>query len=140
MLYSIAAGAVLLVHLAFIVFAVTGAFLAIRWRWVPCVHLPAVAWASYVEVAGRTCPLTYWENHLRGLAGRSGYSEGFIEHYLLPVIYPGGLTPAIQYWLAGVVVAVNAAVYGWLIARRRPRPARAVVADDLSITPKPQYP
>ena len=125
MLFSIAATGVLLVHLTFIVFAVLGAVLAIRWRWVPYVHLPAVAWAFYVEVAGRICPLTYWENALRARAGQSGYSEGFIEHYLLPLIYPRGLTPTVQYWLAGVVIAVNAGIYGWLIVRHRRLRAKA---------------
>ena len=116
--YLIAAGAVLLVHLAFIVFAVLGAALAVRWRWVPYLHLPAVAWAFFVEATGRICPLTYWENDLRSRAGRSGYSEGFIEHYLLPIIYPAGLTPSVQNWLAGGVVAINAAIYGRLLWRR----------------------
>lgn len=119
MIYSIGAGAVLLVHLAFILFAVLGAALAIRWRWVPYVHLPAVAWAFYVEVSGQICPLTYWENDLRARAGQTGYSEGFIEHYLLPVIYPAGLTPTIQYWLAGVVISMNLALYGLILLRRR---------------------
>ncbi len=125
MLFSIAAGGVLLVHLTFIVFAVLGAVLAIRCRWVPYVHLPAVAWAFAVEAAGWNCPLTYWENDLRARAGQSGYSEGFIEHYLLPLIYPRGLTPTVQYWLAGVVVAVNAGIYGWLVFRRHKMRAQA---------------
>lgn len=119
MLYSIAAAAVLLLHLAFIIFAVSGAALAARWRWIPWIHLPAVAWAFYVEAASRDCPLTSLENHLRGRAGRSGYAGGFIEHYLLPAIYPGGLTPAIQHWLAEGVAAANTGIYGWLILRRR---------------------
>ncbi len=119
MLFQIAAGVVLLVHLAFIGFAVLGAALAICWRWVPYVHLPAVGWAFFVEVTGQICPLTAIENEMRARAGQSGYSEGFIEHYLVPLIYPAGLTPSVQYWLAGGVVVINAAIYGWLIWRRR---------------------
>jgi Protein of Unknown function (DUF2784) len=119
MLFLIAANAVLVFHLAFIVFATLGAVLAGHWRWIPYVHLPAVAWAFYVEATGRICPLTYLENDLRNRAGQSGYVEGLMEHYLLATIYPEGLTRSVQYVLAGVVVGINVAIYGWLAARRR---------------------
>lgn len=121
MLFVVAANAVLVFHLAFIVFATLGAVLAGRWRCIPCVHLPAVAWAFYVETTGRICPLTYLENDLRNRAGQSGYAGGFIEHYLLATIYPEGLTRSVQYVLAGVVVGINVAIYGRLAARRRGR-------------------
>ena len=134
MLFSLAAGLVLVVHLAFIIFAASGAVLASRWRWIPWVHLPAVAWAFLIEISGGLCPLTSLENDLRARAGRSGYSGGFIEHYLLPLIDPGGLTPTIRYGLAGAVVAVNAAAYGWLILRRRQWRCRPVAAGMLAMT------
>ena len=73
----------------------------------------------FVEVTGRICPLTYAENALRAKAGQSGYEESFIEHYLLPVIYPAGLTREIQFGLAGAVVAINIVLYGWLFFLRR---------------------
>jgi hypothetical protein len=119
--FRLAADGVLLLHLAFILFALVGAAAALRWRWIPLVHLPAAAWGFFVELTGRVCPLTYLENHLRIQAGQSGYTESFIEHYLLDVIYPSGLTRDIQLVLAGVVVVVNAALYGWLWTRRRRR-------------------
>lgn len=121
MLFRLAADAVLLVHLIFILFALLGAALAFRWRWIPCIHLPAAAWGFFVEVTGRICPLTYLENYFRIQAGQSGYAESFIEHYLLAVIYPAGLTREIQFALAGVVVVVNAVIYGWLLFQRRAR-------------------
>lgn len=124
----LAANVVLLFHLGFILFAVLGAALAFRWHWIPYVHLPAAAWAFFVEATGRICPLTYLENNLRNQAGLSGYSEGFIEHYLLPVIYPAGLTPAIQIWLAVVVVATNVLIYTQLL-RRRAAQGRSTRAD-----------
>ena len=119
MFHRFGAEAVLLVHFAFIAFVLFGALLALRWRWVVVAHLPAAAWGFFVEVTGRICPLTYAENYLRNRAGESGYSQGFIEHYLLPIIYPTGLTQQIQYILAGTVVAINALAYGWLLYRRR---------------------
>ena len=103
MLFRLAADAVLLLHLAFILFALLGAALAVRWRWIPVVHLPSAAWGFFVEITGRNCPLTYMENYLRIKAGLSGYTESFVEHYLLSIIYPAGLTREIQFALAGAV-------------------------------------
>ena len=119
MFYRLGADAVLLLHFAFIAFVLLGGLLAVRWPWVVVAHLPAAAWGVFVELTGRICPLTYVENDLRMRAGESGYSQGFIEHYLLPVIYPAGLTQRIQFVLAGVVVLVNVLAYGWLLRRRR---------------------
>lgn len=126
MIYLIAAAAVLLLHLGFILFALFGALLVARWRWLILLHLPAAAWAVFIELSGRSCPLTAIENHFRLAAGHAGYAEGFIEHYLLPIIYPAGLTPAVQWGLAAGVVAINVALYGWLLGRRRgpDRPGR----------------
>jgi hypothetical protein len=118
MFYRLGAETVLLVHFAFIAFVLFGALLALRWQWVVVAHLPAAAWGFFVEMTGRICPLTYAENYLRNRAGESGYSQGFIEHYLLPVIYPAGLTQHIQFVLAGIVVAINVLAYGWLLRRR----------------------
>ena len=117
MLYRISAEAVLSVHFAFIAFVLFGALLAVRWRWIMALHLPAAAWGFFVEITGRICPLTYAENYLRNRAGEAGYSQGFIEHYLLPAIYPAGLTQQIQFVLAGVVVLINVLAYGWFLRR-----------------------
>ena len=114
MLFRLAAAAVLLIHLAFIVFALLGAAIAARRRWIIVVHLPAAIWGFFIELTGRICPLTYLENYLRARAGLSGYTESFLEHYLLAIIYPVGLTGEIQFMLASAVVVVNIAIYGWL--------------------------
>lgn len=119
MLSRLAADAVLLLHLCFILFAVLGAGLAFRWPRVAWVHAPAAVWAAGIELAGAICPLTYLENDLRLRAGQQGYAGGFVEHYLLPLVYPAGLTPTVQYLLAGGVVAVNLVLYAWLLMRRR---------------------
>lgn len=119
MLYRLAAEAILLLHLAFIVFVITGAVGAARWRWLPLIHLPATAWGVFVELTGRVCPLTTAENYLRTKAGTAGYSESFIEHYFLAIIYPAGLTREIQFALAAGVIAINTAIYTWLLYRHR---------------------
>lgn len=121
MLLRFAADALLVLHLAFILFALCGAVLALRWPSVVRVHLPAAVWAIGIELTGAICPLTYLENALRVRAGQQGYADGFIEHYLLPLIYPAGLTPAVQYILAGVVLGVNLLLYAWLWRRRGAR-------------------
>ena len=123
MIESLLADLVLVVHFGFIVFVVAGGLLAFRWWWIPFVHLPAAAWGVAIELAGWICPLTPLENSLRRAAGGSGYEGGFIEHYLLPVIYPAGLTREIQLALAAVVVLMNAVIYGLLWHRARGRPA-----------------
>jgi len=104
-------------HLVFIVFVVLGGLLALRYRWVIMIHIPAAVWGAFVEISGRICPLTTWENQLRQSAGDSGYANSFVEHYLLPVIYPAGLTRSTQIWIAGLVIVVNVVIYGWLVYR-----------------------
>ena len=117
--YRLAADAVLVAHLAFILFAAFGALLALRRRWIAFVQLPAAAWGIFVEATGRICPLTVLENALRVRAGASGYGDSFVEHYLVPVIYPHGLTPSIQLALAAAIVALNVAIYAVVLLRRR---------------------
>lgn len=118
MLPRLAADAVVVLHLAFIVFVLFGGVLVLRWRWLAALHIPAVAWGVAVEFGGWYCPLTPLENRLRRAADQSGYSGGFIEHYLIPVIYPAGMTRDIQFILGGVVLAVNLGVYLFILLRR----------------------
>jgi hypothetical protein len=120
--YRLLADGVLLLHLAFIAFVVGGAFLAWRWPWIVLGHLPMFAWGVYIEVSGGLCPLTPLENHLRRLAGQQGYAGGFIEHYLVALVYPPGLTRDTQWVLAALLIAVNVVGYAGLW-RRRPRVA-----------------
>lgn len=117
MFYRVAADAVLVMHLLFILFVLFGGLLIPRWRWLAWAHVPAVAWGMTVEFFSLYCPLTPLENSLRRAAGDSGYSGGFIEHYLVALIYPAGLTPRIQLLLGSVVLALNLLVYLWLIRR-----------------------
>ena len=119
MLSRVLADAVLVVHLAFIAFAVAGGLLALRWRWMPLVHLPALAWAAFVEFSGTVCPLTPLENALRAAGGLAGYPGGFVEHYLLPMLYPAELTRTVQSVLGAGLVAFNAIVYFFVWHRRR---------------------
>jgi hypothetical protein len=119
MLHRLAADLTLLVHFAFILFVVGGALLVLRWPALVWLHLPAAIWGAWIEISGRLCPLTTLENRFRLDAGLEGYEESFVEHYLLPVIYPGGLTRSLQLWLATGVVFVNVLLYGYLLLRRR---------------------
>ena len=112
MLYRALADLVVIAHFTFIVFVVFGGLLVLRRWWLSMVHLPAVAWGVFIELSGGLCPLTPLENHLRRLSGSVGYSGGFIEHYLLPLIYPTNLERETQIVLAALVFLVNLAVYG----------------------------
>ena len=91
------------------------------WRWprLLVLHLPALAWGVWIEISGGICPLTPLENSLRRAAGQSGYSGGFIDHYLGGLIYPAGLTREAQWVVAGVLLAINVVLYGVMIARVR---------------------
>ena len=123
MTWRVLADAVLLLHFAFIAFVVLGGLAVLRWPRLAWLHLPAVAWAAWISFVGSICPLTPLENHLRVLGGEPGYSDGFIHHYLTSLIYPAGLTQAIQVALGVFVVGVNALVYFRLWMRwRRKRP------------------
>jgi hypothetical protein len=119
MMASWLADAVLLLHLMFIVFAVAGGLLALRWHWMPWLHLPALAWGVTVEFTGWICPLTPLENALRRAGGAAGYTESFVEHYLLPLIYPAALTRELQLVLGGALLLINAVVYALVWQRRR---------------------
>lgn len=106
-------------HFAFVVFVVLGGLLVLRWPRVAYLHIPAAAWGALIEFAGWICPLTPLEHWLRKQAGSAPYSGGFIEHYILPVLYPAALTRDIQLLLGFLVVALNLSIYIWLFRRRR---------------------
>jgi hypothetical protein len=113
------ADAVVAVHLAFIVFVVAGGLLVLWRRGWAVLHLPAVAWGAWTEFTGTLCPLTPWEQSLRQQAGAAGYAGGFVEHYLVPLIYPAALTPGLQFALGAFVLLVNAAIYLGVWRRRQ---------------------
>ena len=117
--YILLANLVLVAHLAFVVFALLGGVLVLRYRKVVWLHLPALAWGVFVEWSGRVCPLTPLENHFLRLGGEAGYAGGFIEHLVARVLYPDDLTPALRYVLAALLIAVNVTVYSFVIVRRR---------------------
>lgn len=127
MIHRFLADAVLVLHLAFIVFAVLGGFIVLRRPRLAWLHLPAVVWGAATEFLGIVCPLTPLENRLRALGGDAGYSGGFIEHYVTAWIYPAGLTREAQWVLGFVVIAINVAIYLKLRQRLRERKGDATL-------------
>lgn len=119
MLTLLAADTVLLLHAAFIVFVVFGGILVWRWPKLIWLHLVAVGWGALIEFSGWICPLTPLENMLRHAAGELGYSEGFLEHYVLALVYPAALTRQLQIVLGVGVLAMNSLVYGIYCLRRQ---------------------
>jgi hypothetical protein len=118
MAHLLAANAVLLVHLLFICLVMCGGLAVLRWPRFALLHVPAAVWGALVEGMGWYCPLTDLENTLLRRAGQAGYAGSFLERHLLAVIYPEGLSRETQLWLAGAVVLVNAAIYGWVLWKR----------------------
>ena len=115
--YQLLANALVILHFGFVGFAVAGGLLCIKWRKVVWLHIPAVIWAIMIELTGEVCPLTPLENYFRLRAGASGYSTDFISHYLIPILYPEGLTRMVQYLLGLTVLLINMIIYGILIKR-----------------------
>ncbi len=126
MVYRTLADLVVGIHALFVLFVVFGGFVVARWPWVAAVHIPAALWGAVIELAGGICPLTPLEQRLRERGGEAGYTGGFIEHYVVPVLYPSGLTRGGQLLLGMAVLVINLSVYGWLLGRRRDVPAPAI--------------
>jgi hypothetical protein len=119
MMFRLLADATVALHAAFVVFVVVGGLLVARWPRVAWLHLPAAAWGAWVELAGWICPLTPLENWLRAQGGGAAYTSGFIEHYVMPLLYPASLTRPTQWVLGCLVILVNAAVYALVLRGRR---------------------
>lgn len=116
--FALLADLVVALHLAFVAFAIAGGLLVWRYPWVAWLHLPALLWAIGIEIYGGVCPLTPLENQLRVMAGEAGYAGGFVEHYLLPVLYPAGLTRDTQVVLGLGLAGLNALIYLGLLRRQ----------------------
>lgn len=119
MLYRLGADAVVVLHLAFVVFALLGGLVVLRWRWVAWLHVPAAVWAVLIELAGWYCPLTPLENRLRTLGGEAGYTGGFVEHYVIPILYPDDLTRTLQIALGTFALLLNLTLYTYILIRRK---------------------
>jgi hypothetical protein len=127
--YRALADLVVVLHMAFVLFAALGGLLAYKWLRVAWFHIPAALWAALIEFAGWECPLTPLENWLRRMGGEAGYQTSFIEHYLLPVLYPASSTRSLHIALGFLVLGVNLAIY-WLILRRQSSPRGRRRADN----------
>lgn len=138
MLDRLLADGVVVFHVLFIAFAIAGGLLVMRWRWVMALHLPAVAWAVLVQVMSWPCPLTPLENYFRRRGGEAGYHDGFVEHYLMPVLYPAGLTDRIQLMIGLFVLCVNVGAYALVVARWR-RDAALAAEPAPGAPPAPEF-
>lgn len=119
MLNRVLADFIMLLHFAYIVFVIGGAFLVLHRRWWMWLHIPAVAWGIWIEFFAKTCPLTPLENALRARAGQAGYAGGFIDHYITRLVYPEGLTSGAQVALGALVLVINVLLYWWVFRRTR---------------------
>ena len=117
MRYALLADLTLLLHGLFILFVVLGGFLVFWRRCVAWLHLPCAAWGALIEFKGWVCPLTYLENDLRIAAGKDGYAAGFIDHYLVPLVYPSGLTSETQILLGLAVIVINIFIYAFALRK-----------------------
>jgi hypothetical protein len=121
MIYRVLADILLISHMMFIVFVIFGGLLVLWKKWIMPIHLICAIWGAMIEFFRWGCPLTPWENEMRMLGGQAGFSGGFIEHYLMPIIYPGQMTAVVQFLLGSVVVIVNVVIYYFVVKRLRKR-------------------
>ena len=121
MIYRTLADLVLVVHLTFVLFVVLGGLLVLRWPRAAWLHVPAAVWGVLIEYTGWICPLTPLENSFRTRGGEAGYSGGFIEHYIQPLLYPAGLTRSTQVVLGSLALVLNLTAYGIVVSRARRR-------------------
>ena len=116
-MYEIAANLILIVHLIFILFVVFGALLFFASTKIIFIHIPAIVWGSYIELTNSICPLTYLENWLLQKANLMTYSEGFIQNYLVPIVYPVNLTKDIQIYLGITLIVINIVIYAFIFVK-----------------------
>jgi hypothetical protein len=128
---------VVALHFLFVLFVIFGGLLVLRWPRLAYVHLPVAAYGALIELVGWICPLTPLEKRLREQAGLEGYEGGFVEHYILPVLYPSGLNRGVQLVLGALVIGINFVIYGVIIRTRRKR--RAATGDQPSRKPLHLY-
>ena len=118
-MYDLAANLTLIVHFAFIIFVVFGALLFFVSTKIIYVHVPALIWGIYIELTHSVCPLTYLENWFLQKANLTTYSEGFIQNYLVPIVYPKHLTDNLQIYFAIVLIVANMIMYGLIISKSK---------------------
>ena len=109
---------VVVVHALFIIFVLSGGLIVLKWHQVMWIHIPCALWGAAIEFFGWVCPLTYLEIYLREIGNANSYENSFIQHYLLPVIYPSGLTTDIQFLLGVIVIVINLIIY-FIVWRHR---------------------
>ena len=119
MIYRIAADLVVLIHFGFILFVMAGGFFVIKWHKISFLHIPAVIWGILIEFTGWICPLTPLENKFRQAGGEAGFSGGFIDKYIVSLIYPDELTRGVQILLGFAVIVINVSIYGYLLHKRK---------------------
>jgi len=130
----VAADVLVALHMAFVIFVAAGGLLVIRWPALAWLHVPAVAWGAYAELTATVCPLTPLENVLRRAAGDAGYEGSFIDRYVMPVLYPSGLTPLDQQAIGVAVIAINVVAYAIVLRnvhRRQRGPNRLLPSRSL---------
>lgn len=118
MVFRFLADAVVIFHLAFVAFALFGGLLVMKWKRAAWIHAPSAAWAVIIEFTGMICPLTPLENYFRNKGGLSGYDTGFVEHYIMPILYPESLDSSVQMVLGALVILINAVIYAYVFLKK----------------------
>ena len=118
-MYELAADIILIIHFLFILFVIFGALLFFVSKKIVFIHIPAIIWGSYIELTHSICPLTYLENWFLHKANLTTYSEGFIQNYLVPIVYPMNLTKDLQIFLGIGLIVINIVIYAFIFSKQK---------------------
>ena len=113
-MYELAAELTLIIHFTFILFVIFGALLFFVAAKIIFIHIPAFIWGFYIELTNSICPLTYLENWFLHKANLTTYSEGFIQNYLVSIVYPVSLTKDLQIYLGIALIVINVVFYAFI--------------------------
>ncbi len=118
-MHELAADIILIIHFLFILLVIFGALLLFVEKKIVFIHIPAIIWGSYIELTNSICPLTYLENWLLQKANLTTYSEGFIQNYLVPIVYPTNLTKDTQIYLGIALIVINIVLYAFIFSKMK---------------------
>ena len=116
-MYELAANLTLIIHFAFILFVIFGSLFFFITTKIIFIHIPAFIWGSYIELTNSICPLTYLENWFLHKANLTTYSEGFIQNYLVPIVYPVSLTKDLQIYIGIALIVINIVIYAFIFSK-----------------------
>lgn len=116
-MFQIFATLTLIIHLGFILFVICGSLFFFWKKKLIIFHFICLLWAVFVEFFDFLCPLTYVENWFLKMSRLPTYSNGFVEKYIFPIVYPPNLTEEKQFFFGILLIVINLFAYSFIIRK-----------------------